>query len=593
MSEHLVDRLLASGARRGDAIGLATSRDGRVAISRDQVSADLDPASVAKTIAAIDAELAPRWVMWDQRTAATLVAHGIRLVRSWDLAAADRFVHGGWATSPALIWARLHDLDPNTIPVERGPDLFNQIDPAVESASPIDPDGYLRASWSAGGWEDFDGGAVTWASLALRCARLQRAATDTLPDPPRTLSALRSESSIELLCSELAADGLPLDEARANELIAGYIGPRPTTQQDEFDARAQRDAAVFAAAPGVGQVDLRSPGQVRTLLRRVGIEVPDTRAWRLKELRDRHPIVEALLTWRKAERIESTFGYRWLDENVSGGRLRGVWSGCDGAAGRMTASAGLHNLPAELRDAVRAEPGYVFVRADLGQIEPRVLAVVSGDPKLAEATRDDDLYAPVAGALGVPRDVAKVAVLGAMYGQTTGIGAEALRGLNAAYPVAMAYLERADRSAQAANDLRTFGGRLIRLSASSPSPNGTEDRAAVAARGRFGRNAMVQGAAAEFFKVWALTVRARVAPLDARIVLCLHDELLVHTPAEYADKVAAAVDAALQEAAARWAPSSDGRSTTGRSDAGRSTTGHSAVRFVAETSVVTSWADAK
>ena len=65
---------------------------------------------------------------------------------------------------------------------------------------------------------------------------------------------------------------------------------------------------------------------------------------------------------------------------------------------------------------------------------------------------------------------------------------------------------------------------------------------------------MVQGAAAELFKVWAVTVRARGRALDARVVLCLHDELLVHVPIEHADAAAALVDDALQEAAARWAP---------------------------------------
>src|SRR5690606_36574648 len=102
------------------------------------------------------------------------------------------------------------------------------------------------------------------------------------------------------------------------------------------------------------------------------------------------------------------------------GRLRGEWSSSDGAAGRMTASSGLHNLPAEMRPAVAAEPGHVFVRADLGQIEPRVLAAVSGDRALIAATADPDLYQPVAHRLRVERPIAKVAELGAMYGATTG-----------------------------------------------------------------------------------------------------------------------------------------------------------------------------
>ncbi len=99
-------------------------------------------------------------------------------------------------------------------------------------------------------------------------------------------------------------------------------------------------------------------------------------------------------------------------------------------------------------------------------------------------------------------------------------------------------------------------------------------RAVAAARGRFTRNAMVQGAAAELFKVWAVTVRARGASLDARIVLCLHDELLLHVPAANADTAVALLHDCLAEAAHRW-----------QRGAG--------VRFIADVSVVRSWADAK
>jgi DNA polymerase-1 len=325
-------------------------------------------------------------------------------------------------------------------------------------------------------------------------------------------------------------------------------------------------------APAGVTADLRSPAQVRTLLSRVGVDVPDTRAWRLRELRDTHPLVGALLEWRKAERIATTYGYAWLDEHLGAdGRLRGAWTGSDGAAGRMTASAGLHNMPAALRPAVVAADGHVFVRADLGQIEPRVLAAVSRDQALTAATRADDLYAPVAAQLGVGRPVAKVAVLGAMYGQTTGHGAQALRRLNAAYPVAMAYLDAADRAGRAGRDLRTYGGRLIVLAPSDPEPRSSSRAAAY---GRYARNAMIQGAAAELFKMWAVTVRARCGPLGARIVLCLHDELLVHCPREQADTVSRLVDDCLQEAAQRWAPGCG-------------------VRFISDTTVIRSWSEAK
>jgi DNA polymerase-1 len=130
-------------------------------------------------------------------------------------------------------------------------------------------------------------------------------------------------------------------------------------------------------------------------------------------------------------------------------------------------------------------------------------------------------------------------------------------------------------------DLRTYGGRLVRMGSAALGEPGLPDsvgdreaRSRAAARGRYGRNAMVQGAAAELFKVWAVTVRARGRSMDARVVLCLHDELLVHVPATSADDAAAMVDDALQEAAARWAPDRS-------------------VRFLSDTSVVPTWADAK
>ena len=335
---------------------------------------------------------------------------------------------------------------------------------------------------------------------------------------------------------------------------------------------------MLAHVPSSNDIDLRNPAQVKNLLRRVGIEVTDTRAWRLESMRDQHPVMEALLQWRKAERVATTYGYTWLDEHVAAdGRLRGAWSGTDGAAGRMTAQAGLHNMPVDMREIVAADAGHVFVRADLGQIEPRVLAAVSGDVALTRATTDDDLYAPVAKRLGVERSVAKVAVLAAMYGQTSGVAGQALRGLEKAYPVAMRFLQDADETGQAGNDLRTYGGRLVRMWHPANDDDEIGDRSAraiAAARGRFARNAMVQGAAAELFKVWAAVVRARATAYDARIVLCLHDELLVHTPEQRGDAVKDLLAQCLDEAARLWAP-------------------NSAVRFVADASVIRRWSDAK
>jgi DNA polymerase-1 len=223
---------------------------------------------------------------------------------------------------------------------------------------------------------------------------------------------------------------------------------------------------------------------------------------------------------------------------------------------------------------VAAHPGHVLVRADLGQIEPRVLAAVSGDRAFAAATRADDLYAPVAATLGVERPVAKVAVLAAMYGQRSGAAGEALKGLERAYPTAMAFLDQAYAAGVRRQAVRTFGGRTIRM---GPTVGGTPpgaDPAQDAARGRFARNAVIQGAAAELFKAWAATVRATTRDLGAQIVLCLHDELLLHVPEPQAEEAKARLERALADSARRW-------------------TGSTEVRFVADASIIRRWSDAK
>jgi DNA polymerase-1 len=581
-ARNLVDELRQAGVGRGDLVGLAVAPgvglamapSRQAAASHPSRSLSLDVEDPAREVGLVDEAIRPRWVLWSNTTAEALVRAGVRIATCWDIAAVHRLVFGGWRADPGRVWAQLHDLALDTVPKAAPPDLFSPAD--ADPDEPLDANGHLRPEWVNGGWSTSPQRLQRWAELAAEVAILQQIALAGLADRPMAEATARSESAAELLCAEMSVDGLPMDRTVMEGIIAASVGPRPRSEAEALRYRAQRDDEVISHLPHGLDVDLRSPGQVKTLLANIGIDVPDTRAARLRTIRDQHPLIDALLVWRKAERIATTYGYAWLDSHVDGdGRLRGEWTGSDGAAGRMTASGGLHNMPAEMRGAVIAEPGRVFVRADLGQIEPRVLAAVSRDRALARATLDDDMYAPVAAQLGVDRATAKVAVLGAMYGQTTGHGAQALRRLKTAYPVAMAYLDAADVAGQVSRDLRTYGGRLIAMG--STNANEVSDQAArsqAAARGRYGRNALVQGAAAELFKVWAVTVRARIEKLSAHIVLCLHDELLVHVPLDHGEAVARLLDDCLQEAAHRWAPD------------------HS-VRFVADIAVLSSWAEAK
>jgi DNA polymerase-1 len=529
---------------------------------------------VVAHVAELESSRRPRWVWWAADPhAAAIVSAGLTLSRCWDLAEAHRILVGGWGADPGHVWANALGLDPSGTPEPAGGDLFDFFTPtgpaptnATTAADATRPDGHLRPEVLSPDFLLTPEGPVTLADLALRAAVGQRKLL--AQRHTRAVTTAYSESAAALLCLELSRDGLPVHRPTLESLIAAAAGPRPESERHAAEIRRERDRQVLRHVPGRESTDLRNPVQVRELLGAVGVVVPDTRAWRLEPFRATHPVVEALLQWRKAERIATTYGYAWLAAHVGpDDRLRGGWTACDGAAGRMTAQNGLHNLPAPLRPAVAAHRGHVFVRADLGQIEPRVLAAVSGDRGFAAAARSDDLYAPVAADLGVERPVAKVAVLAAMYGQTSGPAGEALRGMERSYPVALAYLRSAADAGAAGRAVQTHGGRRV------PVPS-SETPAARAAHGRFARNAVVQGAAAELFKAWAATVRLAVAPLGAQIVLCLHDELLLHVPREHSGQVAALVSSCLDDAARRW-------------------TGSREVRFVADTSIIERWSDAK
>jgi len=504
--------------------------------------------------------VAPRRVWWNARDdAPALLDSGIDIAACWDLGAVGRVVYGGSRDDPPATWAQAHGLPPP--PRQLGDlGLFDFDD---EGADAVRADGQLSRAWLADGPTSTSARAQVWARLATETQRLQEDALRALPDPrptptsqPLRLLTAHAESAAALLAVELRRTGLPVDRTELASLLTPVIGPRPVDDAHAAARRRARDDAVRRHFPQAGDVDLRNPAQVRELLVRIGLDLPDTRSWRLEPHAEASPAVAALLAWRKAERLSSTYGWAWLDRIDDDGRLRGEWAAAEGA-GRMTASAGLHNMPAELRSAVRAEPGHVFVRADLGQVEPRVLAVVSGDAALAQATTDDDMYAPVAARLSCDRPTAKVAVLAAMYGQTSGAAGHALQQMQRVYPRALDYLRAAEETGRVGGELRTHGGRLLRV-----QPGW----------GRFARNAMVQGAAAELFKAWAPTVRARL-PERSQLVLCLHDELLVQTPTEVAHDTASVVRNALAATASWWAAGSG-------------------VRFVADVSVGETWAAA-
>ena len=229
-----------------------------------------------------------------------------------------------------------------------------------------------------------------------------------------------------------------------------------------------------------------------------------------------------------------------------------------------TSGGGALQIPKVLRAAVRAEPGHRLVVADAAQLEPRVLIAVSGDRDLGRLAAGEDLYTALAtvGFAG-DRGQAKLALLGAMYGATSGQAGQLLGTLRSRFPVAMEFVEEAARRGERGRLVGSVLGRVshrpdpawlaggVGEEAGAEVGAQQERRARQASRawGRFTRNFVVQASAADWAAVWLSLVRMRLRSSvpDAELVFFQHDELVVHAPAQAADQVAAiVVDAAAQ-----------------------------------------------
>ena len=185
---------------------------------------------------------------------------------------------------------------------------------------------------------------------------------------------------------------------------------------------------------GVRGLHADSPAELLKAFARAGVELPNTRAWVLRGVD--HPAVPLVLEYKELYRIWTAHGWAWLEQWVRDGRFHPEYVPAGVVSGRWaTRGGGALQIPKVIRRAVVADPGWRLVVADAGQLEPRVLAAVSGDARLAAAGGAGDLYAALArDSFGGDRAKAKVALLGAMYGQTGGAAVPALAVLQAQLP---------------------------------------------------------------------------------------------------------------------------------------------------------------
>ncbi len=405
----------------------------------------------------------------------------------------------------------------------------------------------------------------------------QRAAAASSDDPGRLGLLLAAESAGALVAVEMGSAGVPWDAAEHDRLLQEALGPRPS--HGAKPARMLELADQVREALGDPGASLDSPPKLLRSLRRAGIDVETTSRWELAE--HEHPAVEPLLRYKKLSRLLTANGWAWIDEWVRDGRYRPVYVPGGVVTGRWASSGGgALQLPRGLRPALRADPGWRLVSADVAQLEPRVLAAMAGDRAMAAAARGTDLYTGIVeSGIVTSRQEAKIAVLGAMYGGTTGDSGRLVPRLRRGFPRAMRLVDQAAAVGEQGGIVSTWLGRSSpepgsewrELQSRASLPGATsrdEDRARRAARdfGRFTRNFVVQGTAAEWALAWLAEVRQRLAGFAlsedtasarasgpvferrAHLVFFLHDEVIVHAPEEQAEAAAVVIREAAEAA---------------------------------------------
>jgi DNA polymerase-1 len=272
-----------------------------------------------------------------------------------------------------------------------------------------------------------------------------------------------------------------------------------------------------------------------------------------------HVIADEILKWRQISKLKSTYTDALPEEiNRATGRIHTTYGMTITSTGRLSSiKPNLQNIPVrseegkKIRTAFVAEKGNKLISADYSQIELRLLACVADIKELKQAFADGvDVHALTASQVfGVPLDKidsklrynAKAINFGIIYGQSAfglanGLGIsrpEAKQYIDAyfkQYPGILEYMESTKEFARKHGYVETIYGRKCFL----PGINAKGPQRAFAERAAI--NAPLQGAAADIIKL-AMIKLDKALPSDSKMILQIHDELLVEAPEEKAEKI--------------------------------------------------------
>jgi DNA polymerase I len=289
----------------------------------------------------------------------------------------------------------------------------------------------------------------------------------------------------------------------------------------------------------------------------------------LRALSSRHPLPAKLLEYRELQKLVSTYVTALAASvNPETGRVHPSFRQLGAVSGRFSCTEpNLQNLPKDGENTIRrafvAEPGKRLLSADYSQIELRILAHITGDPTLTRTFQEgEDVHRRTAAEIfevapeavsAEQRRVAKTVVFGIAYGQSAlglanqlGMPVEQAQAYIdqyfARYPGVRRYTRETIATALRQGYVTTLLGRrrpMRQIKNPEPRVRAAAERQAV--------NHPIQGAAADIVKLAMCRLAPRLAPFDARLLLQVHDELVLEVAAEQVEAVREVVVRTMEE----------------------------------------------
>ena len=294
----------------------------------------------------------------------------------------------------------------------------------------------------------------------------------------------------------------------------------------------------------------------------------------LEKLKNKHPIIPAIMDYRMLTKLKSTYAEGLLKEIREDGRIHTTFQNLVTATGRLSSTEpNLQNIPvrtdlgAEIRKMFIPKPGYVLVDADYSQIELRVLAHIAGDENMCHAFQNGlDIHAVTASQVfgvsveevtSLQRRHAKAVNFGIVYGisefslsEDIGVSRyeakEYIESYLTNYRGVRAYMKNVVEDARNRGYTETMFGRrryIPELKSSNFNVRSGAERMTL--------NTPIQGTAADLIKLAMIRVDAALRENfpEAKLLLQVHDELIVECPEEMAEAVAALVSREMESVA--------------------------------------------